>query len=107
MREKNGTFKEGNKGRPKGAKNKTTNIGKDKISKYLEKEGYKALIDTIKKLDDKDKVTALLKLIEFVVPKQKAIEHSGSDTPFGSINVSFTTDSIPPITSENDTFNDD
>ncbi len=84
MRNKDGTFGEGNQGRPKGSNNKTTNIGKDKISSYLEKEGYQELIDEIGDLEGYAKVQALLKLMEFVMPKLKATDHTsgGEQIPY-------------------------
>jgi hypothetical protein len=55
----------------------------------------------------KDKISAYLKALEFVLPKQKAVEHTGGENALGSINVNFTNTKLPPITSENDEFNDD
>jgi hypothetical protein len=99
-------FKKGEGGRPKGARNKSSKIGQQKISNYLDTKGYADLIAEIEQLESKDKVQAIIKLIEFVVPKQKAVEHKG-DTNLGTISVNFQSTHVPPITSENDMFDDD
>jgi hypothetical protein len=100
-------FKKGEGGRPKGSKNKSTKIGQQKIASFLDNGGYDDLMAEIATLEGRDKVTAYIKLIEFVVPKQKAVEHKG-DSALGTIMVSFdSTSSMPPITSENELFNDD
>jgi hypothetical protein len=99
-------FKKGEGGRPKGARNKSSKIGQQKISNYLDTKGYADLIAEIEQLESKDKVEAIIKLIEFVVSKQKAVEHKG-DTNLGTISVNFQSTHVPPITSENDMFDDD
>ena len=99
-------FQKGNPGKPKGAKNKSSKLGKEKIAKFLDEGGYDDMMQEIAMLDGKDKVQAYIKLIEFVVPKQKAVEHKG-DTNLGTISVNFQSTHVPPITSENDMYDDD
>ncbi len=100
-------FAKGNPGKPKGAKNKSTKIGQQKIANFLNNGGYDDLMTEIALLEGKDKVQAYIKLIEFVVPKQKAVEHKG-DNAIGTLTVNFdSTNTVAPITSENDLFDDD
>jgi alanine-alpha-ketoisovalerate/valine-pyruvate aminotransferase len=100
-------FQKGEGGRPKGAKNKSTKLGQAKIASFLDNGGYDDLMQEIARLEGKDKVHAYIKLIEFVVPKQKAVEHKG-DNAIGTITVNFdSSNTMPPITSENDLFDDD
>ncbi len=104
-------FKKGESGNPdgrkKGSKNKASKIGQDKIADFLNNGGYDTLMKEINELDGHYKVNALIKLIEFVVPKQKAVEHKG-DNQIGTITVNFdSSNTMPPITSENDLFDDD
>jgi hypothetical protein len=76
-------FKKGNKdgqGRPKGAKNKTTLLGRDIIESYfIEQKGLEQLLNDISNLEDRDKVSAKIKLLEFFIPKQKEIQTNAFD----------------------------
>ena len=68
-------FKKGNGGRPKGAKNKTSKIlSNHKIAEYFKTRGFDELLTAIDGLEDKDKVNAQLKMLEFVMPRQKAVD---------------------------------
>lgn len=100
-------FEKGNKegqGRPKGAKNKSTVLGREMLEKYFfEDNGLKNLLADIDQMEyEKDKVNAKIKLLEFVMPKQKEIDLK-TDTSFGILQLSFDgTTGVKPITSESD-----
>ena len=90
------SFIKGNEisGRPKGVKNKVTKevkeIIKDTINNQIPKVN-KALDDMF--LSDPAKAIELtMKLMEYVVPKLKAIEHSASEGNNVKIKFSFTGD---------------
>ena len=80
-------FQENNKkgkGRPKGSKNKTSKVGKKKISNFLNDRGYDKLITTIEALEGMEYVKACTDLMTFVMPKLKAIDHTsgGEQIPY-------------------------
>jgi hypothetical protein len=60
-------------GRPKGTPNKTTAELRELVSTLFESK-YEAFTSALDELEPKDKVTAMLKLMEFVLPKQKEIK---------------------------------
>ena len=68
-------------GRKAGTPNKTTSLGKKILEKYFfEDDGLKNLLHQIDDMEyEKDKVTAKIKLLEFVMPKQKEIEITAID----------------------------
>lgn len=106
MRDNKGQFAKGNKGRPKGSKNKD-NYGKTRLKAYFEDEGgLESLLADIEALEPKDKVNAKTKLIEYYMPKQKEVQNT-HDIKNSVLEVNFTKKGIPPITSENDLFDDD
>lgn len=74
--EKDGTgkFVKGNSGRPKGSKNKNKILSNQRILDYFKDGGFEELISELKMLEGKDKVNAHLKLLEFVMPRQKSID---------------------------------
>lgn len=72
-------FEQGNKasaGRPKGAKNKSTLLYRDILdTHFIDNEGLETLLKDIKNIDNvNDRVNAYLKLLPYVVPKQKEID---------------------------------
>ena len=69
-------FEKGNSGKPKGAKNKTTLLGRDIIENYFIKEkGLENLLIEIADMKyERDRVQAKIKLLEFFIPKQKEIQ---------------------------------
>ncbi|MDX1365608.1 MAG: hypothetical protein R3243_15470 [Arenibacter latericius] len=74
MRNNKGQFGKGNKGRPKGTKNKSTLPTKQMIADYFENGGLAKLISDIEELEGKDKVGAKIKLLDYYMPKLKAVE---------------------------------
>lgn len=106
-------FKKGNKmgkGRPKGSKNKTTLVGKERIQQYFtEQGGLDQLLADIEQLEPKDKVNAKIKLIEYFIPKQRENKHN-HEIKNSVLEINLTQSNTPPITSENeisDLFDDD
>ena len=71
-RDNKGRFGKGNAGKPKGAKSKI--LSNIRIATYFKEKGFDSLLADISKLEDKDRVNAQLKLLEFVMPKQKAVD---------------------------------
>jgi len=71
-----GQFEKGNAGKPKGAKNKATILGRDIIEEhFIAKGGLKKLLIDIEAMEyEKDRVNAQIKLLEFFIPKQKEIQ---------------------------------
>jgi|SRR5690554_2226642 len=69
-RDNKGRFKEGNKGKPKGATNKNTRDLKDFITDFLNEKAYE-IPHIWDSLDDKDKATLFLHLSRLVLPKVK------------------------------------
>jgi len=96
-------------GRQPGSKNKKTLAKKEELEKlFHENGGFKKLFNTIEAIEEpKDKASALVKVMKFFMAEQKAVEHKG-DNALGTIVVNFdSTSTMPPITSENDMFDDD
>ncbi len=73
-------FEAGNSGRPIGAKNKPKQ-GKDILEKFFyEDKGLDTLLQNVLEMEsDKDRNTLLVKLLEFVLPKQKEIQTNAFD----------------------------
>jgi hypothetical protein len=94
------------KGKPKGTKNKTTIAGKETIANYFENGGLDDLLTDIALLDDRDRVNAKIKLIEYYIPKQKEVDIKG-EFKNDTVNVTFTKIDTPPITNESQLFDDD
>ena len=100
-------FKDGNKegqGRPKGAKNKSTILGREMLEKYFFKDkGLENLLQDIDGMEyERDRVNARIKMLEFVMPKQKEIDLK-TDASFGILQLSFDgSTGIQPIQSESD-----
>lgn len=67
-RDNKGRFKEGNKGKPKGATNKNSRDVKDFIVNFLNDKAYE-IPHIWDALDDKEKATLYLHLAKLVLPK--------------------------------------
>ena len=98
-------FKEGHKkvgGRQMGSANKENQGFKKEMKKYLEgllNDGtFRGWLES-DELTIKDKITAYLKALEFVMPKQQKIELDG-DIHTNLIHVSFESTNVLPIHSE-------
>jgi hypothetical protein len=102
-------FEKGEGGRPKGAKNKATILGKEFLENYFfgnNNEGLRRHVAEIDAMEyEKDKVTARQKLLEFVLPKQKEIDLT-VDMPSDTIKVVFQPTNVKPIQSEHDFIDD-
>jgi hypothetical protein len=81
-----GQFEKGNSGKPKGAKNKATILGRDIIEEhFIAKGGLAALLRDIAAMEsERDRVTAQIKLLEFFIPKQRetTVEQTNSQPNF-------------------------
>lgn len=78
-------FEQGNRagaGRPKGARNKKTLLGKDVIENYfIQDGGLETLLKDIDNLENlNDKINAKIKLLPYLMPKQKEIEITENST---------------------------
>jgi hypothetical protein len=101
-------FGQGNSGRPKGSVNKSTALGKEILETFFFKDGgLKNLLVEIAGMEyEKDRVNAKIKLLEFVMPKQKEIDLKG-DGALGLLQISFDgSTNVQPIRSESE-FDDD
>lgn len=104
-----GKFEKGKEktgGRKKGSLNKTSIAGKQKIAEYFENGGLEELLADIAKLEDKDRVQAKIKLIEYYIPKQKEVDLK-AELKNDTVNVNLTKHNTPPITNESELFDDD
>lgn len=69
------TFKPGEGGRPKGAQNKTGKQLKEILSEILNDE-IEGLPERLNQLSDKDRLDIFVKLLPYLLPKQKEIDMS-------------------------------
>jgi len=108
MRDKKGRYVKGSGGRELGAKNKNTLAKKQELENLFYKNGgFKSLFELIEEIQDpKDKVTVILKVMEYFMAKQKAVEIT-TDMKNDTVNVTFTHVPTLPITNESELFNDD
>jgi hypothetical protein len=67
------TFKAGEGGRPKGAQNKTSKQVKEILSGILSDE-IEAMSKRLNQLSDKDRLEIVIKLLPYLLPKQKEID---------------------------------
>lgn len=65
-------------GRPKGTPNKITGELRTRIKDFLD-DNFETVTDEFKKLDGEKKIQFYLKLIEYVLPKNRAIEEKTVD----------------------------
>ena len=76
-RQSNGRFKKGKSGnpngRPKGAANKEVKELRERVKLLLD-TNFDRIVEDIAQLEPKERVSAYLKLLEFALPKLKAIE---------------------------------
>ncbi len=66
------------KGRPKGSQNKVTKETKELIKDLLD-NNWVSFEKKLMNLDDKQFISTYIKLIEYVVPKQRAVEEKVSE----------------------------
>ena len=90
----------------KSKRGKGRDIGKETIKAYFENGGLESLLSDIEQLEDKDKVQAKIKLIEYYMPKMRET-HNTHEMKNETLNVNFSKSDSKPITSENELFNDD
>jgi hypothetical protein len=71
-------FAKGNKGKPKGAVNKSTKDQRELITQIIDNniENIQAWIDEVGKSDKKRAFDMVKDLMEFSIPKLKAIDHN-------------------------------
>ncbi|MBK8519018.1 MAG: hypothetical protein IPL55_22855 [Saprospiraceae bacterium] len=69
------SFTAGEGGRPKGAQNKTSKQVKEILSDILSDE-IEAMPERLNQLSDKDRLDILIKLLPYLLPKQKEIDMS-------------------------------
>ena len=79
MRNSDGTFAEGNEGRPKGIPNKTTTEIKEAFQMLLE-DNLPTLQRDISSLEPKQRVKFMLELANFIIPKMKSVDLKSIDT---------------------------
>lgn len=74
-------FEQGNKASAGAGKTKKTLLGKDIIETYfIQDGGIKKLLQTIDSIaDNKERASAMLKLLEFYMPKQKEVQNNVFD----------------------------
>ena len=76
-RNKDGTIKKGAtlnpNGRPKGSRNKLSIETRDLIQSFISKE-LESIGERIEELEPKERLDVLIKLLPYIVPKQKDIE---------------------------------
>jgi hypothetical protein len=76
-RKDNGRFKPGAsgnpKGRPKGSKNKDVKALRERVKDLLD-ANFDRIVADLEELEPKERVSAYFKLLEFALPKLKAIE---------------------------------
>jgi hypothetical protein len=95
-------------GRVAGVPNKSTALGKTILEDFFFKDGgLKNLLVEIAGMEyEKDRVNAKIKLLEFVMPKQKEVDLKG-DGALALLQLSFDgTTGVKPIISESE-FDDD
>lgn len=67
-------------GRPKGAVNKTTAETKEIIQKIVSNELDK-ITDLLEKLEPKERIDAVIKLLPYIVPKQSEVSITDPEPP--------------------------
>lgn len=73
MRTEDGRFTKGNNGKPKGAKNRTTQKVREAFTELVENNLDKLQAD-LNTMTAKDRVRTILDLAQYIVPKLKATE---------------------------------
>ena len=107
MRENNGQFQKGKKktgGRKKGSKNKATSSIKERIKEYIDSD-FDTILNDINQLDPQERIKTFLKLLEFVLPKEKQSQEEGEQKIY-TLSITPTNwaeSNIPPVfTSEHE-----
>lgn len=72
MRNSNGTFAKGNKGKPKGTPNKTTSEIRDAFQLLIE-DNASQLKKDIASLEPKERLNIIINLAKFILPKPSEI----------------------------------
>ena len=85
MRNSDGTFAEGNEGRPKGIPNKTTTEIREAFSELLQGNLEQLKVD-IASLEPASRVKLLLDMAQFVVPKLRSIDLQTDEEEIVTIN---------------------
>ena len=73
MKDTKGRFLPGNSGKPKGAKNKSSESLRRKVHQLLE-DNYEQLVTDLQKLDPKSRADLWCKLLEYALPKLNRTE---------------------------------
>jgi len=73
MRDDKGRFAEGNKGRPKGSVNKSSNEIREAFQLLLS-NNLEKIQDDLNELEAKDRIKLLLDLASFIIPKMKSVD---------------------------------
>ena len=82
-------FKNNNKlstGRPKGAMNKTSAETKELLQKIVSNE-LEGIAERLEKLDNKERIDAVIKLLPYIVPRQTEIAVDNKLNQFTPISV--------------------
>lgn len=105
------SFKEGNNGKPKGAKHQRTKLKEalgiknwEQLKDYVEGKGLEKCIDELQKQKGGDFIYAYLTLAEFVKPKLARTTIVGDkDQPMqGELKITVVTSTVPVSESEED-----
>lgn len=80
MRNDNGTFAKGNKGKPKGAQTKTTKEIREYF-KILLSNNLEKLESDIQELEPKERIKIILELSKFVIPTIKSQQIDDANAP--------------------------
>ena len=72
-RDNKGRFKEGNPGKPSGAKNKASRELRKRISDFIEKN-IDQIESDINEMEPKERVKVFIQLMEYAIPKMRSIE---------------------------------
>jgi len=88
-------FKKGNPGRPKGSPNRSTEMMKRNISRAVNNQldELKNDLDEIRKKDPVLAIKLITKLMEYVMPKMRAVDMEGSmkvENELKEININIT-----------------
>lgn len=68
-------FEKGNPGRPKGAKNKSTQLMKDRIQALFD-DNFDKIQEDLESLEAKDRLKFLTDLMPYLMPKLQSTTHS-------------------------------
>jgi len=70
-------FEKGNPGKPKGAKNKSTQLMRDRIQSLFD-DNFEKIQEDLESLEAKDRLKFLTDLIPYLMPKLQSTTHSQS-----------------------------